>query len=185
MGSWEGLNPPYSTIVADPPWECDGTPAFGPSATGGVTRIAHDLPYSALSLSRILELPVALLAGADAHLYLWTTQRNLPAAFNVARAWGFKYSQTLVWAKPPMGIGVGGAYAHNAEFVIFGYRGRWGSLGRVDTSWWLWSRGPHSRKPSGFLDVVERVSPGPYVELFARQPRLGWDSWGYGYEGVA
>jgi N6-adenosine-specific RNA methylase IME4 len=53
---------------------------------------------------------------------------------------------------------------------------------RVDSSWWCWSRGPHSVKPAGFLDIVEQVSPGPYVELFARQPRLGWDSWGYGYE---
>lgn len=43
----------------------------------------------------------------------------------------------------------------------------------------------HSRKPSVVADVIERVSPGPYVELFARQPRLGWDSWGFGYEGVA
>jgi N6-adenosine-specific RNA methylase IME4 len=55
---------------------------------------------------------------------------------------------------------------------------------RVNTSWWLWQRGPHSVKPAAFFDIVEQVSPGPYVELFARQPRLGWDSWGYGYEGT-
>lgn len=53
---------------------------------------------------------------------------------------------------------------------------------RIDTSWWQWSRGAHSVKPAAFLDLVEKVAPGPYVELFARQPRLGWDSWGYGYE---
>jgi N6-adenosine-specific RNA methylase IME4 len=56
---------------------------------------------------------------------------------------------------------------------------------RVDTTWWQWPRGPHSVKPAAFLDVVEQVSPEPYVELFARQPRLGWDSWGWGYEGAA
>lgn len=40
----------------------------------------------------------------------------------------------------------------------------------------------HSAKPAAALDLVESVSPGPYVELFARRPRLGWDSWGYGFE---
>lgn len=55
---------------------------------------------------------------------------------------------------------------------------------RLDTTWFEWPRGRHSEKPPGFLDVVEQVSPGPYVELFARQPRLGWDHWGYGFEGT-
>lgn len=53
---------------------------------------------------------------------------------------------------------------------------------RVETTWFRWPRGPHSVKPAAFLDLVERVSPGPYVELFARKQRLGWDSWGKGYE---
>jgi hypothetical protein len=55
-------------------------------------------------------------------------------------------------------------------------------VARIDRSWWEWPRGAHSEKPAAFLDIVEQVSPGPYVELFARSPRLGWDSWGYGYE---
>lgn len=47
----------------------------------------------------------------------------------------------------------------------------------------LWSpRGAHSAKPDAFADRIERVSPGPYVELFCRRPRFGWDSWGKGYE---
>lgn len=49
-------------------------------------------------------------------------------------------------------------------------------------SWFTAPRGGHSEKPALFIDEVERMSPGPYLELFARQPRLGWDSWGYGYE---
>jgi N6-adenosine-specific RNA methylase IME4 len=56
------------------------------------------------------------------------------------------------------------------------------SESRVPTTWFQWPRGAHSAKPAAFLDIVERVSPGPYVELFARAPRLGWDSWGHGYE---
>lgn len=53
---------------------------------------------------------------------------------------------------------------------------------RADSTWFQAPRGIHSEKPGAFLDMVDHVSPGPYVELFARQPRLGWDHWGWGYE---
>lgn len=49
---------------------------------------------------------------------------------------------------------------------------------RHPTSWFQWKRGAHSQKPEHFLDLVEQVSPGPYVELFARRHRMGWDVWG-------
>jgi N6-adenosine-specific RNA methylase IME4 len=49
---------------------------------------------------------------------------------------------------------------------------------KCDTRWWNWPRGKHSAKPEAFLDMVEQMSPGPYVELFARRDRLGWDTWG-------
>jgi N6-adenosine-specific RNA methylase IME4 len=90
-----------------------------------------------------------------------------------------------------MGIGFGGTFTTTTEFVIFARRGSLAARQRVDSSWWGWSRVyanghiAHSVKPPAFLDLVEQVSPGPYVELFARQPRLGWDSWGYGVEGAA
>jgi hypothetical protein len=51
-------------------------------------------------------------------------------------------------------------------------------LSRAPSSWFNWKRGAHSAKPEAFLDLVEQVSPGPYVELFARRDRLGWDTWG-------
>lgn len=55
----------------------------------------------------------------------------------------------------------------------------------VDGTWYIASRGPHSTKPALFADLIERMSPGPYLELFARAPRLGWDAWGKGYESAA
>lgn len=54
--------------------------------------------------------------------------------------------------------------------------------GKAKARWFTAPRGAHSAKPGIFGDLVEKVSPGPYLELFARQPRLGWDSWGLGYE---
>lgn len=184
--TWEGLAPPYNTIVADPPWQYpEGWPPFGERDRDQSLRSA--LPYSGLSVGEIAALPVRELATAGCHLYLWTTNRYLRDSFDVLTAWGFRYGQTLVWCKPPRGIGPGGRFTITTEFVLLGSTGPQTMRDRVDSTWWLWNRGSHSTKPAGFYDHVERVSDGPYVELFARQPRLGWDHWGLGYEteGVA
>lgn len=259
--TWEGLTPPYSTIVADPPWAYDeGWPQYRDHAGSGYDRIA--LPYSSMTEDEIARLPVMELSAPGAHLYLWTTNRYLWAARDIAIGWGFDPSQVLVWCKPPAGEGPGGTFANTSEFVLHARRSvvakrdvqragalirtareaaglnrselhrrvrggkptgivfRWedddclpsqedwdrlcdvlpalrsaprpyvppppkAERCRVNSTWWLWPRGHHSEKPPAFMDIVERVSPGPYVELFARAPRLGWDSWGLGYEGAA
>jgi N6-adenosine-specific RNA methylase IME4 len=176
---WEGLNPPYRTIVADPPWHYkQGGPTTGFAPL-------RPPPYSMMTVQEIAALPAADIAAKDAHLFLWTTNAYLRDAFDIAQTWGFKPSQTLVWCKPPKGIGPGGAFSNTAEFILYCRRGTLPYIGRVDRTWWEWRRGAHSEKPAAFLDIVEQVSPGPYLELFARAPRLGWDSWGYGYESGA
>lgn len=241
---WESLSPPYATIVADPPWHYDAR----------VIEWGHaePMPYSTMSLREIANLPIRDLSAPGSHLYLWTTNRYLDAAFSVARVWGFDPVTALVWCKEPHGLGPGGRFAITTEFVLFcrdsrragkqlreareaaglsrgdvhrlvrggkptGIVYRWeaddclptqedwqrlsevlpamegatypvvvpSELEKIDTTWFGWPRTAHSEKPPAFLDLVERVSPGPYVELFARAPRLGWDSWGFGYEGVA
>jgi N6-adenosine-specific RNA methylase IME4 len=185
VSRWEGLNPPYATIVADPPWAYDeGWPkSNGAGQRGNPER--RSLGYSTMSVEEIAQLRLGLIADGDCHLYLWTTSRYLRQAFYVLEMWGFTYSQTLTWCKPPRGIGPGGAFSITTEYVLLGRHGSPRVKERADSTWWEWSRSGHSRKPSGFYDLVERVSPGPYVELFARQPRLGWDAWGYGIEGAA
>ena len=183
--NWEGLNPPYSTIVADPPWphhrgysamnEREGHGPLAPKA------------FSEMSPSDLMDLPVASLAGPNCALWLWSTSSSLPVAFQVLQAWGFAYSQALVWSKKPMGCIPGGLFSQTVEFILLGRVGRaWWSKSVANRSAFEWDRRRgHSTKPEGFRDLVEMASPGPYVELFARQPRLGWDSWGLGYEGVA
>lgn len=182
--TWEGLTPPYRTIVVDPPWRYDGGwPEFGDRA--GIEHRRRPLPYSAMSVEEIGALTVGDLAGRSAHLYLWTTNRYLRDSFAIVEGWGFRFSQVLVWCKPPMGIGPGGTFAQTTEYVLFARRGSAPKPKRQASCWWQWPRGAHSVKPAAFADVVELVSPGPYVELFARQPRFGWDSWGNGYEELA
>lgn len=143
------------------------------------------MAYPSLSVEQIAALPVGELADlGGCHLYLWTTNRYLRNAFDILAGWGFRYGQTLVWAKTPMGLGPGGTFANNAEFILFGRRGSLKHMRRMDSVWFNWPRigrmgtGDHSRKPEHFLDMVEQVSPGPYVELFARRHRMGWDVWG-------
>lgn len=177
----------YRTIVADPPWPI--------TWKGGMTRRAgrkgperrvfkRELPYAVMSIEAIENLPIASLASADSHLYLW-----VPDCFalegvgaRVARAWGFKPGRFLVWEKAGYGLGTFPRPQH--ELVLICKRGALpfqirdtGSVHRWKMTYINGAR-YHSAKPEGFLDLVERASPAPRLELFARRQRLGWDTWG-------
>ena len=177
----------YRTIVVDPPWAVKAGPAplnirEGWLAGDGKSR---DLAYPTMTVEEIKELPVGELAQKDAHLYLWTINAYVEKAYEVVRDWGFKPSTLLVWAKNPMGGGLGGTWGISTEFILFSRKGNLPATGRIKGTWFNWkrrynARGKpyHSAKPSDFQDLVEQVSPGPYIELFARQRRPGWDVWG-------
>lgn len=172
---WEGLSPPYRTIVADPPWHYDQAYPQAPQNNAGSGR----LPYSSMTLEEIAALPVAAL-GDDARCFLWTTNRHLRHAWGVLEAWGFTpQNRVLVWCKPPRAT-----KRVTTEFILIGRRGNpQPPMPWHGTTWFQWSVPPrHSAKPPAFLDLVESWSPGPYVELFCREPRFGWDAWGKGYE---
>ena len=177
----------YRTIVADPPWPQKGAgPLRGREGFGdALCAASKPMPYPTMTIDEIAALPVAERAEKNAHLYLWTTNRFLPAAFVVAAAWGFEYSTVLTWAKRPMGGGLGGCYGIATEFVLFCRRGSLPALQRIGRNWFNWKRPydmrgkpRHSAKPGEFFAMVEQVSPGPYLELFARDKRIGWHSWG-------
>jgi N6-adenosine-specific RNA methylase IME4 len=184
----------YRTIVADPPWEYVKTSEQARCSSCGRVRYAapatrcsclhpvfqrheHALPYDTLSVKQIRALPVASLAEADAHLYLWTTQRYLRDAFDIAYCWGFTQKLVLTWAKPPKGMSTG-PFVNSSEFVLFATQGAVGGMGRHMGTVFSWPRSEHSVKPEAFLDIVEQVSPGPYLEMFARRARFGWDYYG-------
>lgn len=173
----------YRTIVADPPWAYDeGWPAgsTSPNSQAGCRDRTGRKPlaYDAMTLDAIKALAIEALAADDAHLLLWTTNRYVRASYEVAEAWGFRPSQLLTWCKPTMGLGPGGVFSNTSEFCLYARRGKPEHLTRQDSTWWLWPRVTHSVKPEAFLDKVEATFPGPYVELFARRARFGWDYWG-------
>ena len=175
----------YATIVADPPWNTRAGSLKGREGFVDAGGASRPLPYPTMSVSEIAALAVGDIADDDADLYLWTTNGYLPHAFDIAAAWGFTYSTTLVWAKNIMGGGLGGAYGISTEYVLYCRRGSLPSIGGHAGTWFQWKRPydhrgkpQHSAKPDAFYYLVEQVSPGPYIELFARKQRLGWDTWG-------
>lgn len=179
MSAWAGLTPPYRTIVADPPWHYD---KVNPDNTHTGYR-GGGLGYSSLSLPEIMDLPIRELADDNARLFLWTTNRYLRHAWDVIEHWGFTpLDRVLVWCKSPRGT-----TPVTTEFLLIGRKGSPPRLPWHGTTWFQWPhQAAHSVKPAAALDLIESWAPGPYVELFARSPRLGWDAWGKGYEsGVA
>jgi N6-adenosine-specific RNA methylase IME4 len=165
----------YACLVVDPPWQLD----TGPDVMHGTGERGHDaLAYSQMSIDAIAKLEVSRVAAPNAHLYLWTTNRYVEAAYSIARAWKFTPSALLVWCKRPRGIGLGDTFRQTAEFVLFARRGSLPARRIVDRTWFEWPRGAHSVKPDAFYALVESVTPPPYLDLFARRARPNWDTWG-------
>lgn len=194
MSVFVELDPPYSTIVADPPWPYDGAADGGfviPKPAGDEwQRGVQQTGYTLTSMDALKAMPVASLAADNAHLYMWVTNAFMVEAHDLCRAWGFKPKTILTWVKvhqdDPARVSMKTGYWFRGatEHVLFGVRGslRLTSDEGIPTAF-LWPRiGAHSVKPDAFGDLVEQASPGPYLELFCRRPRLGWDSWGKGYE---
>ena len=96
---------------------------------------------------------------------------------DVARAWGFRPTTIVTWCKKQPGIGY--YLRNNTEHCIFATRGKpMVPDTKLLSSWFEWPRLRHSEKPPQFFEAVETVSPGPYLEMFARHARLGWATWG-------
>lgn len=171
----------YRTIVADPPWQYGkwGKASIAPRGSSYEPQDSN-MPYRTMTVDEIKTMRVGEIASANCDLYLWTTQKYLPAAFGVLEAWGFKYCQTLTWCKQPKGTGQGGLFCPTTEFLLLGRRGKMPKgKKRIDTTWWAVKRPMrHSQKPEHFQDVIELQSEGPRIELFARRRRPGWDVWG-------
>lgn len=169
----------FKTILADPPWRFT-------NRTGKVAPEHKRLDrYATMSLDDICSLPVEDVAAENAHLYLWVPNALLPEGIKVMQAWGFRYVSNVVWAKRrldggPDGRGVGFYFRNVTELILFGVKGRMRTLApaRSQVNMIESRKREHSRKPDEQYELIERCSPGPYLELFARYPRDGWSVWG-------
>ncbi len=143
------------------------------------------LRYPTLALGEIKLLPIDDIADSPSHLYLWCPNALLQEGLEVMKAWGFKYKSNLIWHKERKdggsdGRGVGFYFRNVTEMILFGIKGSMRTLppGRSQVNYLSTRKREHSRKPDEVFDIVEACSPAPYLELFARFPRNGWDSWG-------
>jgi N6-adenosine-specific RNA methylase IME4 len=170
----------YCTILADPPWRFQ-------NRTGKMAPEHRRLSrYGTMTLEEIAALPVASIAGEPAHLYLWVPNALLAEGLHVMQAWGFTYKSNIVWHKirkdgAPDGRGVGFYFRNVTELVLFGVRGRnvrTLAPGRRQVNIIKSTKREHSRKPEELYTIIEGCSKGPYLELFARGPRQGWETWG-------
>ena len=152
---------PFRVIVADPPWQYDS---------------GNALPYPTMALEDIKAMPVRDIADENAILWLWTTNAHLPVAFDVVTAWGFEYKALLTWVKDRMGTGEW--LRGQTEHCILGARGKPVFLHGSDGTVLEAARREHSRKPEEFYTLVEATCPGGKLELFSREQRNGWQTYG-------
>lgn len=172
----------YRCIVADCPWHENGG--------GGRGAQNHYATLATPDIIRVILRCPMWIPAPSAHLWLWVTDNFLEDGLLVMRAVGFRYVRTFPWiklkdGKLQCGLGQYGRGAH--ELCLFGVRGRCPAQVRDELSV-VWAEEPtavvaprtrrHSEKPEAFYRKVERLSPGPRLELFARARRVGWDTWG-------
>lgn len=169
----------FGAILADPPWQfANRTGKMAPEHR----RLRR---YATMTLDEIKAIPVSRVAAERSHLYLWVPNALLLEGLQVLSAWGFEYKTNLVWHKirkdgGPDGRGVGFYFRNTTELVLFGVRGSLRTLapGRRQVNVIKSQKQEHSRKPEELYRIIEECSPGPFLELFARGPRGGWEQWG-------
>jgi N6-adenosine-specific RNA methylase IME4 len=160
----------YGVIYADPPWR------FSTYSSAGLGRSAEAW-YDCMSIDEICAMPTENLAAQDCVLLMWTTDPFLRESFKVIDSWGFTYKTVgFYWIKEPTSwFGTGYWTRANPELCLLATRGHPKRLNADVPKLIIAPRREHSRKPDETYDRIERLCMGPYIELFARQRRSGWD----------
>lgn len=174
-----GLKGKYSTILIDPPWRFE-------NRTGKMAPEHKRLKrYPTMTLEEIAAMPIVEHAENPSHLYLWVPNALLMEGLQIMKAWGFCYKTNIVWYKirkdgGPDGRGVGFYFRNVTELLLFGVHGRMRTLkpGRTQVNILATRKREHSRKPEEIYRIIEACSPGPYLEIFAREKMPNWTAWG-------
>ncbi len=175
----------FNVIYADPPWTFQTWSAEGK----GRSPEKH---YDCMSLADVRALPVQDIAAEDCTLFLWATDPLLPEAFKLIEAWGFTYKTVaFYWAKlnksaPRLRFaaddfhrGMGYWTRANPELCLLATKGKPRRVSMSVRRLVIEPRREHSRKPDEVADrIVDLMGDVPRIELFARQSRQGWTTWG-------
>jgi len=180
----------YGAVLADPPWayKTYSGDAIPSRAMRNGLATAH---YSTMQPDQISSLPVQSLLAQNSVLFLWATWPTLLDAIEIIKHWGFVYKTcAFAWMKADVStinlfddridayMGLGYWTRANSEPCLLATRGKPKRLHADVRQGIIAPRREHSRKPDGIYERIERLVAGPYCELFARQKRKGWDTWG-------
>jgi N6-adenosine-specific RNA methylase IME4 len=176
----------FGAILCDPPWPYQTFSAKGK----GRSAKSH---YDTMALDDIRALPVGRWAADDCVLFLWAHNSLLPAALDVMAAWGFTYrARGFTWLKvyperddlfpqaPRPVVGLGKWTRLSTELCFLGTRGTPRPFSHDVREVIVAPRREHSRKPDEIYALIERLVPGPYLELFSSSSaphRPGWTRW--------
>ena len=168
----------YKTILADPPWAQNMSGKYKSRHSR-----AKRLPYETMTINEISTMPVKQYADEGCHLWLWTTNQFLRHGYKVVEAWGFTNLVPIHWIKPS---GLGNYFVHRTQTLLFGYykKCQFPLERYLPNIFYANVQRKHSRKPNESYELIEKVSPAPRLELFARPlspmfpKRDGWDVWG-------
>ena len=162
----------YNVISIDPAWNYEGENKNITSYDANGRRVAN--PYPEMSTQEIKDIKLPLLN--DSVVFLWTTHKFLPDAFDILKNWNLDYKATLVWNKEK--IGMGAWFRMQCEFCLVGIKGKpyWDNTTYRDII--NEPRRQHSRKPDAFFDMVDKITLGRKLEYFSREKRQGWDVFG-------
>jgi N6-adenosine-specific RNA methylase IME4 len=170
-------NKKYKVIYADPPWYFKSFSSKGE----GRNATRH---YSCMNLQDIKNLPVTEISDDDCTLLMWVTDPFLQKSFEVIESWGFEYKTVaFTWVKTNRKsdgyfTGLGYWTRANPEMCLLATKGKPKRISSSVNQLLVSKRREHSRKPDEMYSKIENLLSGPYIELFARTQRQGWDSWG-------
>lgn len=180
---------PFGCILADPPWSFR---TFN-NKTGTTPHRGAEDHYGVMSKADLQALPVASVAARDCALFMWVVDSHMDEALELGRAWGFTFKTcAFLWLKERNdGAQLDIFEGESEPRISMGYWTR-----KQAEQCWLFTRGrpqrldkgvrqvirdrrrDHSRKPDEQYDRIAALVSGPRLELFARNTRPGWSSWG-------
>ena len=160
----------FHTIVIDPPWPME-------KILRDERPNQFDFDYPTMGIDEIKALPIKDMALDDGcHVYLWTTQRFLPIAFEVFQAWGVNYQCLMTWVK---NVGFTPfSWMYSTEHCLFGRVGKLPLLQLGKRLDFTAKVREHSRKPDEFYNLVKIVSPEPRLDIFSRGKHEGFEQYG-------
>ncbi|MEK6881801.1 MAG: MT-A70 family methyltransferase, partial [Nanoarchaeota archaeon] len=156
----------FNVVIIDPPWPYDT------EYNNETRRVGSPYPEMSIEELKKMELPIA----DNCSIWLWTTHKFLPEAFELLKQWGIEYKLTLAWDKQKLGMGEW--LRCQTEFCLLGIKGKpsWNLTNERDFI--SEARREHSRKPAIFYEMVKKLCSGKRIDYFSREKHDGFDQYG-------